>query len=173
MVIGNSYYLPEAAGIYVDATSTPDYGTCNGTATASVTGASSGINYYWSPGGETTENISGLCAGTYTIMVSNTSGCYGYKSVDVTLPTGLDEFNESSVAVYPNPVSDVLTISLLNKSISSKHKLVIYNTLKKVVYEKQLTDISANIDISFLDRGTYFVSIDNPEGTIRKKIIKN
>lgn len=55
--------------------------TCDATATASMTttsncASSSSYVYIWLPGGQTTASISGLCAGTYTVISSlNAGGC--------------------------------------------------------------------------------------------------
>ena len=52
---------------------------CNGAATGSidltVVGGSGSYTYLWSPGGETTQDISGLVAGTYTVLITESNGC--------------------------------------------------------------------------------------------------
>lgn len=50
-------------------------GAIDGTATANVTGGSGTFNYSWTPGGQTTQTISGLAAGTYTVTVSISNSC--------------------------------------------------------------------------------------------------
>lgn len=57
------------------------FGLCNGTANAGVTGAT----YLWSPGGQTTQTISGLCPGTYNVNVTQ-NGCQSTGSVTITQP---------------------------------------------------------------------------------------
>jgi hypothetical protein len=56
------------------------FGFCNGTANANVPGAT----YLWS-NGATTQSISGLCPGTYTVTV-NLNGCISTGSVTITQP---------------------------------------------------------------------------------------
>jgi len=49
---------------------------CNGQIQANLTVCGStpgGISYSWAPGGQTTQTVSGLCAGTYTVSMS--TGC--------------------------------------------------------------------------------------------------
>ncbi|MFN8180375.1 MAG: T9SS type A sorting domain-containing protein [Bacteroidia bacterium] len=84
----------------VEAFATGTNATCqganNGTASASATG-SSPFTYSWAPGGETTENISGLAPGTYTVTVTATGGCTAtasYTVLDGPAPT----YNSTSVS---------------------------------------------------------------------------
>ncbi len=49
--------------------------TNDGTATANVTGGTTPYTYLWSPGGETTQVITGLDEGTYTVTVTDANGC--------------------------------------------------------------------------------------------------
>jgi hypothetical protein len=51
--------------------------TCgsNGAASVNVTGAVGPLTYDWNPGGQTTDTVTGLSAGTYTVNVSDGSTC--------------------------------------------------------------------------------------------------
>lgn len=53
------------------------YGQCNGMLSASVTGNTGPCSYLWMPGGQTTASISNLCAGTYTVQVTDSIGYTG------------------------------------------------------------------------------------------------
>ncbi|HXC04777.1 MAG TPA: hypothetical protein VNZ86_08485, partial [Bacteroidia bacterium] len=52
--------------------STPAGCSCSGTATATTTlcGNPTTVQYSWNPGGQTTASVSNLCAGTYTVSVT-------------------------------------------------------------------------------------------------------
>ena len=63
-------------------------GLCNGTATATGAGVPP-INYLWSPGGQTTANIIGLCAGTYTVNMVDGSSCTSSATVTITEPAAI------------------------------------------------------------------------------------
>lgn len=64
-------------------------GSCDGTATASVSGGSPGYLYAWSPGGQTTPSVSGLCAGAYSITSTDSNGCQIVNSITIQQPTSM------------------------------------------------------------------------------------
>ncbi|MCW3083283.1 MAG: hypothetical protein JWP12_649 [Bacteroidetes bacterium] len=61
-------------------------GSCNGSITLNTTGGTPGYSYAWSPGGATTPTISGLCAGSYTVIVTDTNGCDSTLIITITAP---------------------------------------------------------------------------------------
>jgi len=60
---------------------------CNGTATVTTSGGGPIANYNWSTGGNT-QTITGLCAGTYYVTVTDINSCQ--DSTSVTINTGTD-----------------------------------------------------------------------------------
>ncbi len=61
---------------------------CDGTATAAPVGGTGNFTYDWGPGspaGDGTPSITGLCAGNYTVIISDANGC------DTTLQFVIDE----------------------------------------------------------------------------------
>ncbi|MFL5764782.1 MAG: gliding motility-associated C-terminal domain-containing protein [Bacteroidia bacterium] len=50
-------------------------GSSTGTATANASGGTGSLTYSWSPGGATTSSITGLPAGGYTVVITDSSGC--------------------------------------------------------------------------------------------------
>ncbi len=63
-------------------------GVNNGTAMATVTGGTAPFSYTWS-NGATTQTISGLAAGIYTVTVTDQNECSGTAMVTITQPTAL------------------------------------------------------------------------------------
>jgi gliding motility-associated-like protein len=63
-------------------------GGSNGAIDLTVTGATGAVTYSWS-NAATTEDISGLIAGTYTVTVTDASGCTATANATITQPTQL------------------------------------------------------------------------------------
>jgi gliding motility-associated-like protein len=61
-------------------------GACTGTATVSATGGTSPYTFLWTPGNQTTSSVSGLCAGTYYVAVTDNINCTTIDSVVVSEP---------------------------------------------------------------------------------------
>ena len=63
------------------------FGLCNGTAAAIGGGGTPPYSFSWSPGGQTTSSITGLCAGSYTVCITDFNGCSICDTVIITQPT--------------------------------------------------------------------------------------
>ncbi len=75
------------------------FGGTIGSATVTATGGTGPYTYSWSPSGGTGPSASGLAAGTYTVTVTDATGCPGTVIVTITQPaavTGTTTFTPSS-----------------------------------------------------------------------------
>ena len=73
-------------------------GSNNGTATVNAQGGAPGYQYLWS-NGATTNSITGLSPGIYSVNVTDTNGCLITNQVNITQPTLL-----TSSAVISSPI---------------------------------------------------------------------
>ncbi len=64
------------------------FGDTNGSIDLGVTGPSSPFTFMWSSG-DTTEDLSGLPAGTYEVAVTDTNGCVDELSVEISEPDSI------------------------------------------------------------------------------------
>lgn len=80
---------PNPISIVITPTNVTCSGLCNGSASASVTGGTGAYNYIWS-GGQTTSSISGLCASTYTLNLTDGNACPASNTVIIGQPSPLD-----------------------------------------------------------------------------------
>jgi gliding motility-associated-like protein len=79
------------------------HGFCNGSATANPTGGTPvpGYTYKWTPGNQTTQTATGLCAGTYKVVAADGNGCKDSNTVTITQPNALAI---QSISASPNPL---------------------------------------------------------------------
>jgi gliding motility-associated-like protein len=80
---------PLILAIATTATNPSCAGQCNGTIMTSTTGGTAPYTYLWSPGGLTTPNANALCAGSYTLQVTDNNGCIVYKNLTLTDPPAI------------------------------------------------------------------------------------
>jgi len=76
----------------------------------------------------------------------------------------------TNFTLFPNPISDFLTIKSETNTIEN---IKIYDIKGVLLYEKQIKATEINLDLSLLKTGIYFVKIKNEFGEIMQKIIKN
>ena len=142
-------------------------------------------SYHWDFGDNMTV-VSGVGAGPYVVIYD--MDYLGLDSVSLfiqkepyTSPTVVETFmvdycmSVSSLTeatlytFYPNPMLDVLNIK--SSSVESA-RVVIYDLSGKEVLRSMLSNETTTIDVSFLQKGIYFLSMINSETTTTHKIIK-
>ncbi len=81
---------PPAISVTTSVTPTNCLGSCDGTATAAVTNGTAPYSYSWSGTNvQTTPTAGNLCAGTYTVNITDVNGCTGTANATITSPTAL------------------------------------------------------------------------------------
>jgi gliding motility-associated-like protein len=79
-------------------------GSCNGTATVNATGGTPGYTFVWSPvppQGQGTASVSQLCAGTWTVTVTDAHGCQKVRTYNIQAPPVLEAFITATPASCP------------------------------------------------------------------------
>uniref|UniRef100_UPI00301A8908 T9SS type A sorting domain-containing protein n=1 Tax=Flavicella sp. TaxID=2957742 RepID=UPI00301A8908 len=80
--------------------------------------------------------------------------------------SSLDINTENTVKFYPNPVKDILHITL-DSTLNFK-QVNIYTVLGKYLYSEK----SLSIDVSYLSSGIYIFEVETSQGKTSKKIVK-
>ena len=130
-------------------------------------------------GGTTSETINyTAAAGTYYAQVFGYNGansaasCYTLKvALGTATKPGLSATGNGVIKIYPNPVSDILNISLLGE-ISSKGAFEILDGKGATVLVNAITRNPQVVNISKLPKGTYLVRVNNGINTIKAKFVK-
>jgi len=162
---------PNCVGFMADADSVDaSCGTCpDGSAMANVSGGVGPYTYLWSPGSMTTQTVSNVLPGTYTVQVTDAQGCMFTTTTTVNFSTGSGYIpGLSNVSVYPNPSNgnfelQVKTVKSLDMDVE------VFNALGEKVYGKRYEgQLSGNIALSLQDAaaGIYSVRIRTSEGVL-------
>jgi hypothetical protein len=90
------------------------------------------------------------------------------KTVTVDLVTGMVEFSDDNILIYPNPVRDNLKVS----GITSPTIARIYNTNGKLLITNKLTKSISEMNVSNLPTGVYIIKLQNDKELAVKRISK-
>jgi Secretion system C-terminal sorting domain/Bacterial Ig domain len=71
--------------------------------------------------------------------------------------------------VYPNPVSDELTIQL-DKDVYNS--FTISNTIGQILIQQGISTTRTKVDVSMLPGGLYYIALNGESGTVVRKIVK-
>ncbi len=130
-------------------------------------------------GSTTSESISYTAAAgtyyaqTYGYMNANSStSCYTLK---VQLGTATKQETttpaEAVIKVYPNPVSNILNVSVLG-NIDRNGTLKIIDAKGMLVMEERIVKNPQSIDVSRLAKGAYMIRVDNGGSIISTKFVR-
>ncbi|WP_415373785.1 T9SS type A sorting domain-containing protein [Patiriisocius sp. Uisw_017] len=97
----------------------------------------------------------------------NAPGCNTIPEVEASCALIISENDlQNTIAIYPNPVLDVVIINSTSSIDFLKIPLYTINDQKLVEFSTK------QLDVSRLSSGVYFVQITTNLGTITKKIVK-
>ena len=109
--------------------------------------------------------IESVPAGANEITKGGTTNLY-YMKTEYTLSQ--DTFDSKNINVYPNPVTQILNISLNNEQLIEN--VSVYNMIGKFV--KTIKSKTTQIDMSDLTTGVYLLKSQTNKGVIDQKIVK-
>ncbi|MEW6468474.1 MAG: gliding motility-associated C-terminal domain-containing protein [Bacteroidota bacterium] len=131
-------------------------GDCNATATSNPSGGTPGYTYSWAPGGQTTQTATGLCAGTYTLTITDAAGCTRTQTVTITQPNAL------SLVATPAPAT-LPCFGNCNASISAN----VAGGTAPYTYSWSTTPVQTTAVATGLCAGTYNVTVTDANGCTR------
>ncbi len=137
----------------------------DGSIDLSVTGGTPSYDYDWD-NGATTEDLSGLSGGDYTVIVTDANGCEETLMVTITSSVGIVE-NEMISNAYPTNVADFLTIE-----VSEQVEYVVFSLEGKFITSGRLDQGANQLNLSDLSAGMYVIDLSGENGSASVKINK-
>jgi gliding motility-associated-like protein len=126
------------------------FGFSNGAINITVLTGASPFTFLWSPGGQTTEDLSGLPAGNYSVTVTDNNGSTITQSFIVTEPAALSLAGSSS--------TNVTCFGLQNASVT----LVVSGGTTP--YSYSWSNLATTQNLSGIGAGNYTVTVTDAKG---------
>jgi photosystem II stability/assembly factor-like uncharacterized protein len=119
-----------------------------------------------SPASEIEQDFSDTVSYTVTAEDMQTDEVW---TVTVTIQVGVEGMTEKHIILYPNPVNDKLYL----ENIETVERISIFSITGSLMLDMETPSSSAEINISELEEGVYFISFTDVEGGVStKKVVK-
>ncbi len=113
------------------------------------------------------------CNDTLTVRAYSPTDLSIYDELTVTITnqeTDIDQVDNQKVKIYPNPVSNYLTIELNQEKYT---QLKVINYMGKIIKTQQLNNQYQKIDFSGFAAGMYIIELRGDKEVAQFKILKN
>lgn len=165
------------AAMTVNASSTEDDGTGNGTATATPMDGIPPFTYSWNTGSDSSSITDLVGDSTYSYTVTDGCGTVVEGSVFVLGNTANEELVElglSQLEVYPNPAQSSIFVKVETIKIGDV-QIELLDARGSVVNNRVLRNTLGEefrMEVSNLPAGMYILKVSTAEGTAHKKVVK-
>lgn len=179
--ITDSTAIHEPLPLQLNSASTPASPSCLGAGWVIVSGGTPPYSIQWNdPLQQIGDTASGLCPGTYLVMVTDSNGCMGsmeIEVVDTSTPVGIHLPNSGvRLSLFPNPTREHVGIELQGIT-EGAFSLELYSATGGLV--KRLEEIEVDnmgewrgsLQLKALPAGIYFLTVFHEDLFIRKKLI--
>ena len=168
---------------FLDITNETALNANDGSAWVIAIGGTPPHSYLWMPGLLTSDSITGLAAGTYTVTITDANGCTFVDSATVNSGTvGISGFDiDRTIKLYPNPTTGKFILQF-GPTYPKNLVITVLNLIGEVItkienenptYNKMRHASSLQIDLSSEVNGLYFIKIQTHNRIITRKIILN
>jgi len=116
-------------------------------------------------------NITPASSAIYTVTGMDVNGCSNSSKITISVNdcSGLAENSLQNIHIFPNPVNDVLNITL---SDEGAYTLRLMDVTGKIIYAETATTGNTALNLSGINTGVYSLTITNDRVSKTVKIIK-
>jgi len=165
-----TYTISEPSAIILYATATNAVNSNNGTIDLSVSGGTTAYSIQWN-NNETTEDLTNLAPGLYTVTVTDANGCQAATAGEVISENTntVSELENNDWTIFPNPSNNDATIKWNNNKVD---EIFITDSNGKMISKKSVLNLN-QFQVENLESGIYFVNlyIQNEQIASKKLIV--
>lgn len=154
----DSFTLNNPAAISASATVSDDTGSNNGAIDLSAAGGTGTLTYLWS-NAATTEDLTGLSAGTYTVTITDANGCTLVDTFLVDLTIGVSPAFPVELKVFPNPFRDAFIVRL-DGITNELANLYLIDLQGRILWEENGVGTSTITIAPSVAAGIYFLRVE-------------
>jgi hypothetical protein len=172
--LDNINLLSCAADMALTPTVTPVSLGSNGAITVNVGLGNPPYQYHWNTGA-TTQTITNLAVGQYTVTVTDALGCSNVLTVNLNLTgTSIPEVL-NTINLQPNPTTGILQLkAVFGRAVNAQVEVL--NLVGQRIWENhagQIENLHETIDLSAYPNGLYLVRLTVDGEAITRKVVKN
>lgn len=147
--------------------------TAPGTVSTTPTGGVAPFTYQWS-NGATTQTVTGLAPGVYSVVVTDALGCQVSDNVTVLIVVGVNEMQEMGFSIAPNPIGEWVTIRRDAQIASNTVSLMLYDAQGRLIQrgEMSIGQTERQWESSAWADGIYFLSIRTDDKNFLVRLVK-
>ena len=112
----------------------------------------------------------------YTLIEEKFDACFSitrdFLYNHLVFPTSLPEMAETMIQVYPNPATDLLTISVGDATQCEPLSVVVIDVMGQVVLAETVSATEMSLDVSLLKSGIYFIQMEQGDFWSVRKFVK-
>lgn len=152
--VESNYIINEPTDIQLSATSQDEINGLDGSIDLTTIGGTPPYSFVWN-NGLTSEDISSMSSGIYTVIVTDFNGCQDSITVYIGTQLLIENIENSFLNIFPNPTNRYLNVDLDSYLSSSIKEIRITNLIgQELFYTKEFSNV---LDLFYLPSGIYTI----------------